>query len=210
MIRILIADDHPIIVKGVQQILDDAFTQVSTDVALNTQDVIKKIWENEYDLVLLDITMPGRDGLEALKQIRKDKPKIPVLVFSMHPEEQFAIRALRAGASGYLTKDSAPEELIVAIDNVLHGRKFISMSISERLIYELRADPGEPLHASLSDREYEVMVLIASGKTVSEIAKELFLSVKTISTYRSRIMDKLNMHTNAELMRYAIDNKIVE
>ncbi len=210
MIRILIADDHPIIVKGVQQILDDAFTQVSTDVALTTQDVIKKIWENEYDLVLLDITMPGRGGLEALKQIRKDKPKIPVLVFSMHPEEQFAIRALRAGASGYLTKDSAPEELIVAIDNVLHGRKFISMSISERLIYELRADPGEPLHASLSDREYEVMVLIASGKTVSEIAKELFLSVKTISTYRSRIMDKLNMHTNAELMRYAIDNKIVE
>lgn len=209
MIRILIADDHPIIVKGVQQILDDAFTQVSTDVAVTTQEAIKKIWENEYDLVLLDISMPGRGGLEALKQIRKDKPKIPVLIFSMHPEEQYAIRALRAGASGYLTKDSAPEELTVAIDKVLHGRKFISMSISERLISELKADPGESLHASLSDREYEVMALIASGKTVSEIAKELSLSVKTISTYRSRVMDKLNMRTNAELIRYAIDNKIV-
>lgn len=209
MIRILIADDHPIIVKGVQQILDDAFTQVSTDVAVTAQEVIKKIWENEYDLVLLDITMPGRGGLEALKQIKKDKPKIPVLILSMHPERQFAIRALRAGASGYLTKDSAPEELIVAIDRVLHGRKFISMSISERLISELKADPGETLYASLSDREYEVMVLIASGKTVSEIAKELSLSVKTISTYRSRIMDKLNMRTNAELTRDALDNKIV-
>ncbi len=209
MIHILIADDHPIIVKGVQQILTDAFTQVSTDVAVTTQEVIKKIWENEYDLVLLDISMPGRGGLEALKQIKKDKPGIPVLIFSMHPEEQYAIRALRAGASGYLTKDSAPEELTVAIDKVLHGRKFISMSISERLISELKADPGESLHATLSDREYEVMVLIASGKTVSEIAKELSLSVKTISTYRGRIMDKLSMHTNAELTRYAIDNKIV-
>lgn len=209
MIRILIADDHPIIVKGVQQILDDAFTQFSTDLAETTQEVIKKIWDNEYDLVLLDISMPGRNGLEALKQIKKDKPGIPVLVYSMYPEKQFAIRALRAGASGYLTKDSAPEELILAIDKVLHGRKFISMYVSEILVSELKVDPGETLYASLSDREYEIMVLIASGKTVSEIAKELSLSVKTISTYRSRIMDKLNMHTNAELMRYAIDNKLV-
>lgn len=209
MIRVLIADDHPIIVKGIQEILGDAFDQVVTDVAVNTQEVMKNIWNNEYDLVLLDISMPGRSGLEAIKQIKKDKPRLPILVISIHPEDLYAIRVLRAGASGYLTKGSALEKLESAIAKVLHGGKYISSTLSERLILEMKTDPDKPLHAFLSDREYEVMCLIASGKTITEIAKELSLSVKTISTYRSRIMDKLNMRTNAELTHYAIQNKLV-
>ncbi len=209
MINILIADDHPIVIKGIQQTLEDIFDLVVTDVAGNTQEVMKKIWNNEYDLVLLDISMPGRDGLEALRQIRKEKPRLPILVLSMYPEKRYAIRAIRAGASGYLNKDSAPEELETAIKKVLHGGKYFSNTISEILAFELTTDPDKPLHASLSNREYEVMCLIASGKTVTEIAKELSLSVKTISTYRSRIMYKLNMRTNAELILYAIQNKLV-
>lgn len=210
MINVLIADDHPVVLKGLQQILQDAPEVVITNTANTTQQVLQMISKFKYDLVLLDISMPGRGGLEALKQIKIEQPKLPVLVLSIHPEDQYAVRVLRAGASGYLTKDCAPEKLLAAMAKVLRGGIFISSALSERLVIELKADKNQPPHASLSDREFQVMGLLASGKTVKEIAKELSLSPKTISTYRTRLMDKMNMRTNAELIHYAMRNKMME
>jgi DNA-binding NarL/FixJ family response regulator len=157
----------------------------------------------------MDISMPGRSGLEILKEIRNEQPKLPVLILSMHPEEQYAVRSLRAGAAGYLNKSSAPDELIGAIRKVSAGRKYVSPSVAEKLALELGTDPGKSPHELLSDREYQVMMMLASGKSVSEIAQELCLSVKTISTYRSRIMDKMNMKKNAELTLYAVQNHLL-
>ena len=208
MTSILIADDHPIVVKGIQQTLYEEFGNITTDTASNTQEVIQKILTNDYDLVILDITMPGRSGIEAIKQIRAESPGLPILILSMHSEGQYPIQALRAGASGYVTKNRAPEELLTAVKKLMSGQKYISSDLTEILIFELNADADKPLHASLSDREYEVLCLIASGKTVTEVSKELFLSVKTISTYRTRILEKMNMRTNAELMHYAMHNQL--
>jgi DNA-binding NarL/FixJ family response regulator len=209
MIKILIADDHTMFREGLKHILAEYPDLVVTDEANNGQEVLDKIWKNNYDMVLLDITMPGMTGLEALKQLKNDKPKLPVLILSMHPEEQYAVRVLRAGASGYLTKESAPDELITAIRKISQGRKYITPSLAERLASEFEADSEKPLHDILSDREYQVLRMIAEGKTVKYIAKELSLSIKTVSTYRTRIMEKMKMKTNAELMHYVIKHQLL-
>jgi two-component system, NarL family, invasion response regulator UvrY len=210
MIRILVVDDHAIVREGLKQILADVNDMSVRDEAGNGQDALAKIRGNEFDVVLLDISMPGRSGLEVLKEIKAERPKLPVLILSMHAEEQYAVRALRAGASGYLTKASAPDELIGAIRKVSCGRKYVSSSLAEKLALELDIDTKKPPHATLSDREYQVMLMLASGKSVTEIADELCLSVKTISTYRSRVMQKMNMKKNAELTLYAIQNHLVD
>ncbi len=210
MIRILVVDDHAIVREGLKQILGDVNDMSVRDEAAGGQEALAKIRSGEFDVVLLDISMPGRSGLEILKEIKAERPKLPVLILSMHAEEQYAVRALRAGASGYLTKASAPDELIGAIRKVSCGRKYVSASLAEKLALELDIDTKKPPHATLSDREYQVMLMLASGKSVKEIADELCLSVKTISTYRSRVMEKMNMKKNAELTLYAIQNHLVD
>jgi len=209
MIKILVADDHTIVREGLKQIVADVGDMMVADEAGNGQEALQKIREGDYDVILLDISMPGRSGLEVLKDIRAERPKLPVLILSMHSEEQYAVRALRAGASGYLTKASAPDELIGAIRKVSRGRKYVTASLAEKLALELDVDIRKPPHEMLSDREYQVMLMLASGKAVKEIADELCLSVKTISTYRSRILEKMNMKKNAELTLYAIQNSLV-
>jgi DNA-binding NarL/FixJ family response regulator len=210
MIRILVADDHAIVREGLKQILADVKDMAVRDEAAGGAEALAKIRENEFDVVLLDISMPGRSGLEILKEIKAEHPKLPVLILSMHAEEQYAVRALRAGASGYLTKAGAPDELIGAIRKVSCGRKYVSASLAEKLAFELDIDTRKPPHETLSDREYQVMLSIASGKSVKEIADELCLSVKTISTYRARVMEKMNMKKNAELTLYAIRNRLID
>ncbi|MDZ7260622.1 MAG: response regulator transcription factor [candidate division KSB1 bacterium] len=210
MIKVLIADDHAIVREGLKRILSETSDMVVADEASTGQEVLDKVWENDYDVVVLDISMPGRSGLDILKQLKSEKPELPVLVLSVHPEEQYAVRVLRAGAAGYLTKESAPDELIAAIRKVSLGRKYVSTSLAEKLAFDLERDAGKPLHETLSDREYQVMCMIAKGKTVKEIAEELSLSVKTISTYRARILEKMNMKTNAQLTHYALQNRLVD
>lgn len=209
MIRILVVDDHTIVREGLKQILGEEKDMNVVEEASNGQEALQKIGKNEYDCVLLDISMPGRSGLEVLKDIKALRPKLPVLILSMHSEELYAIRALRAGASGYLTKASASEELIGAIRKVSAGRKYVSTSLAEKLAVELDADASKAPHETLSDREYQVMIMLASGKTVKEIADEVCLSVKTISTYRTRIMEKMNLKKNAELTLYAIQHHLI-
>ena len=210
MIKILIADDHPIVRQGFKQVLSETTDLVVADEAGNGQEVLGLVARKDYDVILLDISMPGKNGLEVLKELRLTNPKIPVLILSIYPEEQYAIRALKAGAAGYLTKASAPEELISAIRKVSRGGKFISSSLAEKIAYQLDGDSGKAPHETLSDREYQILLMIASGKTVSDIAGEMCLSVKTVSTYRSRIIDKMKLKNNAELTTYAIRNKLVE
>ena len=207
--KILIADDHTIVREGIKQILAEIPEVTVTDEARNGQEVLQNVWDNDYDIVLLDITMPGRSGLDILKQLRTDKPALKILILSMHPEEQYAIRAFKAGAFGYLTKESSPHELIEAIRKISDGKKYVSSSLAETLASHLETKSEKPLHDMLSDREYEVMCMIASGKTVKEIAAELSLSVKTISTYRARILEKMNMKNNAQLTHYTIQNRLV-
>jgi DNA-binding NarL/FixJ family response regulator len=209
MINILIADDHAIVRKGLKQILAEMPDKVTTDEANNGQEVLQKVWEKDYDMVLLDISMPGRSGLDVLKQLKSDKPSLKVLVLSMHPEEQYAVRAFKAGAAGYLTKESTPLELIEALKKVSQGKKYVSSSLAETLACHLETASEKPLHETLSNREYEVMCMIASGKTVKEIAHELSLSVKTISTYRTRVLEKMKMKNNAQLTHYTIQNRLV-
>ncbi len=210
MIKILIADDHPIVRKGLKEIIEVTPDMMVGDEASNGQEALEKVRKSDFDIVLLDISMPGRSGLDILKELKSEEPELSVLILSMHPEEQYAVRVLKAGASGYLTKESAPDELIAAIRKASIGRKYISSSLGEKLAFDLEIDAEKPLHETLSDREYEVMRMIASGKTISEIAKKLFLSVKTISTYRSRILEKMRMKSNAELTHYALKNRLVE
>jgi DNA-binding NarL/FixJ family response regulator len=209
MIRILIADDHTIVREGLKQIIADISGMEVTDEATNGNEAISKIRRDGFDVVLLDISMPGKSGLETLKEIKMENPSIPVLILTMHPEEQYAVRVLKAGASGYLTKESAPDELITAIRKVTNGGKYISASLAEKLAFNLEIDNAKPLHESLSDREYQVLCKISSGNRISEIAEEMSLSVKTISTYRSRILEKMGMKNNAELTYYAIKNQLV-
>jgi two-component system invasion response regulator UvrY len=210
MIRILIADDHTIVRKGLKQIISETQDMVVADEAGDGQEVLNKVRKNGFDMVLLDISMPGRTGLDILRELKAEKPKLPILVLSMYPEEQYAVRVLRAGASGYLTKESAPDELIAAIRKVSLGKKYVTPSLAERLALDLDMDSDKPLHETLSDREYQVLCLIASGKTVGEIAEKLSLSAKTISTYRARILEKMNMKNNAELTHYALQHKLVD
>jgi DNA-binding NarL/FixJ family response regulator len=210
MTRILVADDHTIVRKGLKQILIDTPGVEVVDEARDGKEVLNKIESKEYDLILLDISLPGRSGIDILKQCKCVKPDLPVLMLSMFPEEQYAIRSLRAGASGYLTKESAPEELIDAIRIVTKGRKYITSSLAERLAVEILVESEKEMHESLSDREYQVFCLIASGKTVKEIAEKLSLSEKTISTYRARILQKMSMKNNAQIIRYAIKHDLVD
>ena len=210
MIKILIADDHAIVREGLKQIVEEAADMVVADEASSGHEVLDKARNNEYDVVVLDISMPGRDGVDILKQLKSQKPHLPILVFSMHPEEQYAIRVLKAGAAGYLTKESASDELITAIRRVSTGRKYVSSSLAEKLAFNLERDPEKPCHEILSDREYQVMCMIAVGKRIKEIAEELCLSVKTISTYRARILEKMKLKNNSELMHYAIKHRLVE
>ena len=209
MIKVLIADDHTLVRKGLKQLLLDTKDIEKVDEARDGKETINKINKKDYDLVLLDISLPGRSGIDVLKQLRLLKPKLPVLILSMHPEEQYAVRSLRAGASGYLTKESAPDELIDAIHKVANGGKYITSSLAERLAGEIGPSTEKPLHETLSDREYQVMCMIASGKTVKDIAEELNLSVKTISTHRARILRKMHMDNNAQLTHYAIKHNLV-
>jgi len=210
MLKILIADDHAIVRQGLKQIVTETRDMIVAGEASNGQELLDKIKENDYDVVVLDITMPGRNGMDVLRQLRSERPGLSVLMLSIHPEEQYALRALRAGASGYLTKESAPDELVVAIRKVSRGGKYISSSLAEKLAFELEIGREQAPHETLSDREYRVMCMIASGKTVMAIAQELMLSEKTISTYRSRILEKMNMKNNAELTYYAIKNQLVD
>jgi two-component system invasion response regulator UvrY len=209
MIRILVADDHAVVRNGLKQIVSDTPDMVVAAEASNGQEVLNKALEDDYDIVLLDITMPDRSGLDILKEIKSQKPELPVLILSIHPEEQYAVRALKAGAAGYLTKESAPEELIRALRRVSGGGKYITSALAEKLASVLKTGAEKPLHQTLSDREYQVLCMIASGKRVKQIANELLLSTKTISTYRSRILRKMNMNNNIELTRYAIQNQLV-
>jgi DNA-binding NarL/FixJ family response regulator len=210
MIKILIADDHAIVREGLKQILSESADLSVVDEAGTGQEVLDKISKNDLDLVILDIAMPGRGGLDILKEIKTQKPRLAVLMLSMYPEEQYAVRVLKSGASGYLTKESAPGELVRAIRQISQGKKYISPSLAEKLAVDLEIGPGKPSHETLSDREYQVMCMIASGNTLKEIADGLSLSIKTISTYRSRILEKMNMKTNAELTHYAIKNNLVD
>jgi two-component system invasion response regulator UvrY len=209
MIKILVVDDHTIVREGLKKILVDTPDMVVAGEATNGEEVIKKVGNNDYDLVLLDISLPGRSGLDVLKQLKCTKPKVPILILSIHPEEQYALRSLRAGAAGYLTKQNSSDELIDAIRRVARGRKYITSSLAEKLAFELEADIRKLPHEALSDREYQVMCMIGSGKTVKEIAEALSLSVKTISTHRDRILRKMQMENNAQLTYYAIKNALV-
>jgi two-component system invasion response regulator UvrY len=210
MIKILIADDHTIVREGLKQILQQTSDLVVADEAGNGEEVIHKVGSRDFDLVLLDISLPGRSGLDILKQLKYIKPGLPVLVLSMHPEEQYAIRSIRAGASGYLTKESASEELIEAIRKVAQGRRYITSSLAEKMAFQMESNAQKSLHEALSDREYQVLCMIASGKTVKEIAGTLSLSVKTISTHRTRILKKMNLKNSAQLTHYAIKHGLVD
>ncbi|MGB2843434.1 MAG: response regulator transcription factor [Candidatus Aminicenantaceae bacterium] len=210
MIKILIADDHPIVRKGLKEIIEETSDMVVADEANNGEEALGKVLKSNLDVVVLDISMPGMSWIDILKKIKKEKPELSVLVLSMHPEELYAVQVFRAGASGYLTKQSTPDELLAAIRKISTRRKYISTSLAEKLAYDLENDANGPPHETLSNREYEVMCFIATGKTVKEIAEKLKLSVKTISTYRSRILEKMNMRNNAELTHYAIKNRLVD
>ncbi|KRT72230.1 MAG: response regulator [Deltaproteobacteria bacterium CSP1-8] len=210
MLKILVADDHEVVRKGLMKVLAESLQPIKVEEARNGQEAVSKVWKSEYDLVVLDIKMPGKNGLDALKEIKQHRPKLPVVILSMHPEEQFAIRAIRAGASGYLTKECAGDELVLAIRKALKGEKYISGSLAQILAGEMDGDSEKPPHEILSDREYQVMLMIASGKPVGTIAKELCLSVKTISSYRANILLKTKMKNNAEITHYAFQHKLVD
>jgi len=205
--KILIVDDHAIFRDGLKRILSDEFKAATFGNASNATEALDRIWKEKWDLVLLDITMHGRTGLDVLKEIRRSASELPVLILSGHPEEQYAVRVLRAGAAGYLTKESASHELCKAAKKLLGGGKYISASLAEQLAAEIQSPQGD-LHETLSNREYQVMLFIAAGKVPKEIGSELSLSAKTVSTYRSRILEKLKLRNNAEIMRYVIERKL--
>jgi len=207
--KILIADDHPVVRMGLIELISGAFENVSFGEAKTTQEALEQVWKQDWGLVILDISMPGRSGIDILSEVKKARPKVPILVLSMHPEEQFARRALKAGAAAYMTKESVPEELIRALRRVMQGGRYVSAALAEKLAADLRLEIERPAHELLSDREFQVLRMIALGKTVTDIAGELALSVKTVSTYRSRIIEKTGMRNNAELIRYAIQNQLV-
>ena len=210
MIRILIADDHPVLRNGLKSILVREFEGLVCGEAANAEEALTRVEQEHWDLIILDISMPGRSGLEALKDLKRLRPMIPVLVMSVHPDVQYGRRVLMAGASGYLNKDAEPEELVRAVRQLLSGNTYVSQTLADSLVSHLRPDFHGPLHQTLSDREFEIMLLLASGKTPTHIAEELHLNVTTISTYRARIMTKMNITTTSELMFYALSNRLVE
>ncbi|MDB5249228.1 MAG: response regulator transcription factor [Segetibacter sp.] len=207
--RILIADDHAIVRRGLRDILREEFPSAEIEEVSDTEDLINKVIKEEWSVVLSDLSMPGRSGLDALQYIKQNHPRLPVLILSVHPEDQYAIRTLKAGAAGYLNKDTAPDELVIAVRKVLSGKKYITPSIAEKLADTFDYNSNKLPHEHLSDREFEVFKLLSSGKAVSDIADSFHLSVTTISTYRSRILVKMNMKTNADLTRYAIEHELI-
>lgn len=208
MIKVLICDDHAIVRQGLRQIVEDCNDIMIAGEASSGEEVIRMINKDDSHVIILDITMDGMGGIETLKEIKHQKPELGVLMLSMHPEEQYAIRVLKAGASGYLTKKSAPDELVQAIRTISIGKKYITSSISEKLVSTLNADEAVQPHESLSDREYQVFEHLAKGKTVGQIAENLYLSVKTVSTYKSRILNKMGINNMADMIRYAIEKKL--
>ena len=207
--RFLIADDHTIVRRGLRQILLEGFPDAEIEEVPDAEELIKKTIQSDWDIIISDLSMPGRSGLEALQQIKQIKPRIPVLILSIHHEEQYALRVLKAGAAGYLSKDLAPDELVNAVNRVLLGKKYITVTIAEKLASVLDQDSDKQPHELLSDREFSVLKLLATGKSVSEIAESMFLSVTTVSTYRARIMTKMNLKTNADLILYSIEHKLL-
>jgi len=210
MIKILIADDHAVVRRGLKQIVAETPDMTVGGEARNGQEILDKVRTGDWDVVVMDLSMPGRSGLDTLKDLKRERPRLPILALSIHPEDQYAVRVLKAGASGYMTKESAPEELVRAIRKVAAGGKYISPYVAEKLVFELEGEFGKPAHETLSDREYQVLCQIASGKTVNEIAREMSLSIKTISTYRTRLLEKMRMRTNADLIRYGVRNRLVD
>jgi two-component system invasion response regulator UvrY len=210
VIRVLIADDHPVVRRGLIEILVHHLEDVVCGEAENARQVLAEVQRHSWDLLILDITMPGRSGYDILGDLKQLQPKLPILVLSMHPEDQYAKRALTAGARGYLKKESAPEELIQAVRKLLAGGRYVSPALAEQFARDLHESEDRPVHETLSPREFEILVMIGSGKTVSQIAEELHLSVTTVSTYRARVLEKMQMATTAELMRYAFHNHLVE
>lgn len=208
--RILIADDHAVVRRGLKEILAEEFHKARFGEAESGAETIQQVRKGDWDVLILDISMPDRSGLEVLKDVKAIRPKLPVLVLSVHPEDQYAVRTLKAGAAGYLTKETAPDKLVEAVNKAVSGGQYVSVSLGERLAGDLRKGRDGLPHEALSDREYEVMCMIGSGKLVSEIAEELSLSVKTVSTYRTRALEKMGIKSNAALMRYAIDHKLVD
>lgn len=209
MIEVIIADDHPIVRAGLKQIIMEENDITVSGESANGVNLLKQVRQRDYDVVLLDLTMPGMEGIDVLKQLKIEKPHLPVIILTIHPETQYALRILKAGAAGYLTKSTAAQELIKAIRKVHHGGKYISTNLAEKIAFALDAETERPLHETLSDREYQVLCLIGEGRTISQIADHLALSVKTISTYRSRILEKMHLENNAELIHYAIQNDLV-
>jgi two-component system invasion response regulator UvrY len=210
MIRILIADDHAILRRGLAEILIRELSEVTCSEAAEAQKVLSHLQNHACDLVILDISMPGRSGLDILTDIKQLRPQLPVLVLSMYSEDQYGKRVLRAGAAGYMNKETAPEELVKAVRKVLAGGRYVSAALAERLASDLNVNCGRPPHETLSDREFEVLRMIASGKVISQIADDLHLGVTTVSTYRARILEKMNMKNNADLMRYALQNHLID
>lgn len=206
MIRILIADDHFIVREGLKQIVSEVSDMIVLDEARDGQEALKKALTKDFEIVILDISMPIKSGLDVLKELKEKKPSTNVLVLSVHPEEHYAVRVLKAGAAGYLTKESAPDELVMAIRKISQGRKYITISLAEKLAGEIEKPADAPLHSVLSEREFRVLCMIAAGRSIKEISEELFLSIKTVSTYRSRILKKMGFRNNSELIRYSIEN----
>ncbi len=208
--RVLIADDHAVFRRGLIETLTEAFPKVTFGEAKTAQETLDHARRQDWDVVILDISMPGKSGLDILDDLRRLRPKLPVLLLSIHPEEQYARRALKSGAAGYLTKDSVPEELKEAVRRVQGGGRYVSAALAEKLAFDLRREADIPVHELLSDREFQVLRMIASGMTVKQIADEISLSVKTVSTYRARILEKTGMKTTAELIRYALQSQLVD
>jgi two-component system invasion response regulator UvrY len=209
MINIIIVDDHPVVRRGLKQILIEEPDMEVVGEAGNAQEAFTIIRETDCDVVVLDISLPGVSGVEVLKKLKYEYKNLPVLILSVHPEEQYAVRMMKAGASGYLTKESAPEELVKAIRKIVSGGKYIGLALAEMLVEDMETS-GKPLHERLSDREFQIMRMIAQGKTIKKIGEELNLSEKTVSTYRTRLLEKMNMHTNAEIISYALKNKLFD
>jgi two-component system invasion response regulator UvrY len=210
LIRVLVVDDHPVVRKGLIQILVEEPDVEAAVEADSAGELLRQVTENEWDVVVLDITLPDRSGLEALKDVKAMRPELPVLILSMHPEDQYALRVLKAGAAGYINKESAADVLVNAVRKVVGGGKYVSPSMAEKLATVVGSDYDVQPHERLSDREFQVMCMIASGKRLKEIGEELCLSVKTVSTYRTRVLDKMGMESNAELTYYAVKNGLIE
>jgi two-component system, NarL family, invasion response regulator UvrY len=210
MKRILVVDDHAVVRRGLQEIVSDSLDSATVNEAKDGEEAVAQVQKSRYDLVLLDISLPGRTGIDVLKDLKAIQPDLPILMLSIHPEEQFAVRALRAGASGYLTKACPPEELIAAIRRVLGGEKYISATFAQQLISNLDQGNAAQAHQNLSDREYQVLCLIARGKTPKQIGAELKVNIKTVSTYRSRILEKMNIQSNAEITCYCLEHNLID